>query len=96
MSYLLYTSHILTRNSSIPCLFVLLPGKSEESHCRFFHIIKDLDPTLDPESFMIDSEKASIIVSSKIYRNKTTTMNLHTYYMYATMFCIFIFTKKSF
>ena len=50
----------MIRNSSIPHLLILLPGKSEETHSRFFCIIKDLDLTLDPESVTIAFEKKQV------------------------------------
>ena len=66
-------------NISIPPLFVFLPGKFEEIYSRFFYIVKNLCPTLDPESLMIDFEREIIIGFSKMYPNTTITINLHTF-----------------
>lgn len=74
----LYILHVLIRNS-IPHLFVLLPGKSGDSFSKFFNIVKNLHPTLDPKFLMTDFEKGSIITFSKIYPNTTLAMNLHTF-----------------
>ena len=46
---------MLIRNSRIPPLFVLLPGKLKVTYGRFIYIyiINNLHPVLDPESLIL-------------------------------------------
>ena len=57
--YQLYTLHIHIDNVSIPRIFALLPNKSTETYDTFFHVLKDLRSTLQPDTLMLDFEKAS-------------------------------------
>lgn len=70
--YQLCTSHILVRNTNIPHLFILLQGNLEKLAAEFiiqFYMVKNLLPTLEPESLMTDFEKGSITGFLKIYLN---------------------------
>ena len=67
MYYQLFTLHICIKNISIPRIFVLLPCKSQVTYSRLFSALKDLCPSLQPETLMVDFEKASINAFSDIF-----------------------------
>uniref|UniRef100_A0A915CXJ9 FLYWCH-type domain-containing protein n=1 Tax=Ditylenchus dipsaci TaxID=166011 RepID=A0A915CXJ9_9BILA len=48
----LYTLNIFKEHSSLPTVFFLLPGKSEEIYKRAFDALTRLCPDLDPDMFM--------------------------------------------
>ena len=50
----LFTLHIVIKNISIPRIFVLLPDKSQVTYSRLFSALKDLRPSLQPETLMVD------------------------------------------
>uniref|UniRef100_A0A915DT06 MULE transposase domain-containing protein n=1 Tax=Ditylenchus dipsaci TaxID=166011 RepID=A0A915DT06_9BILA len=58
----LYTLNIFKEHSSLPTVFFLLPGKSEEIYKRAFDALTRLCPDLDPDMFMADFEMAPVSV----------------------------------
>ncbi|XP_029650233.1 uncharacterized protein LOC115223666 [Octopus sinensis] len=58
--YQLFTLHIVIQNISIPRLFVLLLSKSQVTYRRLFSALKDLHPSLEPDTLMVDFGKAII------------------------------------
>ena len=61
--YQLYTLHGIQVNSSIPLLYVLLPGKTEATHVRLLQQVKQLQPDASPETIMTDFEPAIVSAS---------------------------------
>ena len=71
--YQLFTLHIVIGHISIPRLFILLPSKSEETYRRLFSALKLLRPSLEPETIMVDIEKATINAFSGIFATTVIT-----------------------
>ena len=69
----LFTLHIVIKNISIPRIFVLLPDKSQVTYSRLFRALKDLRPSLQPETLMVDFEKASINAFSAVFPTTKVT-----------------------
>ncbi|XP_068225286.1 uncharacterized protein [Palaemon carinicauda] len=65
--YQLFTLHIVIKNISIPRIFVLLPDKSQVTYSRFFSALKDLRPSFQSETLMVDFEKASVNAFSAVF-----------------------------
>ena len=57
-----YTLHAYHEGITYPCVYALLPGKSEQVYSRMIEVIKNLVPNLDfnPVSIMTDFEKAAM------------------------------------
>ena len=55
----LFTVHGLINNQIFPCIYALLPNKTQETYARLFREITRLRPGLSPQSVMIDYEAAS-------------------------------------
>ncbi|CAF2997181.1 unnamed protein product [Rotaria sp. Silwood2] len=55
--YQLYTLHGVIRGRSLPCVYAILPGKSESVYDKLFHVILQ-HVTKHPRSISIDYEKA--------------------------------------
>ena len=55
----IFTVHALIEENIIPCIYVLLTNKCEESYKVVFNKLKSLEPLLDPISVLIDFEIAS-------------------------------------
>ena len=64
-------------------------------YSRFFCIMKNLCPTLDPEDLTINFEKWTIIVFSKIHPNMMITISVQILNVF-NIFYIFIFHNKIF
>jgi hypothetical protein len=59
--YQLLTVHVLVNETTIPCLYALLPDKTTETYRRFWRCVKDgADTELKPLSILSDFELASI------------------------------------
>ena len=58
--YQLYTVHALTGGNVIPCLYVLLPNKTQSTYRRLFHAMQTIVPGLQPNTVTIDFEIAAI------------------------------------
>ncbi|XP_066969100.1 uncharacterized protein [Macrobrachium rosenbergii] len=71
--YQLFTLHIVIKNISIPRIFVLLPDKSQVTYSKLFSALKDLRPSLQPETLMVDFEKASINAFSAVFSTTKLT-----------------------
>jgi hypothetical protein len=56
----LYTIHGVKYNNVIPSVFILMPNRRENTYERVFEAIKNLEPSLNPDSIMTDFEKAAI------------------------------------
>ena len=54
----IFTVHVLIKENVIPCVYVLLTNKCEESYKLVFNKLKSLEPLLDPISVLIDFEIA--------------------------------------
>ena len=56
----LYTIHGLTHGSTIPCVYALLPNKQQATYQSVFHQLLQINENLQPQSIMVDFEKAAI------------------------------------
>lgn len=56
----LYTIHAQTLGTIIPCLYVLLPNKTQETYRRLFEEVKRLTSQANPTSVTMDFEKAAM------------------------------------
>ncbi|KAL3853327.1 hypothetical protein ACJMK2_016875 [Sinanodonta woodiana] len=65
----LYTVHALVTGSIVPCLFVLLPNKTQVTYCRLFEEIKVLQPQVHPTTITMDFEKAAINAATECFAN---------------------------
>ena len=65
--YQLFTFHTHRRNTALPCLFVLLHGKSEEIYLRMLEALNHLRPELNPMRIISDFEKAILNSFHQIY-----------------------------
>ena len=57
--YQVFTIHALVDNNIIPCVYALLPNKTEDTYFEMFQQLLHLKPTLHPRTLMIDYEVAS-------------------------------------
>jgi len=48
----------IQHNNVFPSVFALLPNKMESTYCRLFEALKSMKPKLNPDTIMIDFEKA--------------------------------------
>ena len=56
-----YTLHGLVQDCIIPCIYALLPDKSEDTYRRFFEEVRNtLDLEHSPQDIIIDFEIAAI------------------------------------
>lgn len=55
-----FTIHGVEKNEVIPCVYALLPNKTEETYIRLLEEVKKLKPNLSPQTVMLDFEKASV------------------------------------
>lgn len=51
----------------VPCIFALLPNKSQETYTRMFRCIKDQIPNFKPQYLKVDFETAAINAMKDIY-----------------------------
>ena len=56
----LYSLHALVLGDVIPCLYALLPNKTEATYNRFLQEISAFSPDLQPESITMDYEKGAM------------------------------------
>ena len=54
--YQIYTIHALVDNNILPCVYALLPNKTEQTYYEMFQQLLILKPTLNPRSVMVDFE----------------------------------------
>jgi hypothetical protein len=71
--YQLYTVHALISGDVIPCLYVLLPNKTQATYLRLFQEMKALVPDLQPSTMTMDFEKASMNAAIAIF----PTVSIH-------------------
>lgn len=48
----LYTINVFKGDSSLPCMYALLPDKTEATYLRMFNVLKKRDNRLKPRSVM--------------------------------------------
>ena len=70
--YQLFTIHIIEKNACVPRIFALLPNKTEAIYKRLFEVLKRKLPLFEPETVMLDFEKAG-----KYERNICFKFSLH-------------------
>lgn len=56
----IYSVHALVADNVIPCVFALLPNKSQRSYDRFWQALKGSNSRLEPISIMMDYEAAAM------------------------------------
>ena len=67
----LYTIHGLTENRTIPCVYVLLPNKQQQTYAYMFNQLLLLNPRLNPTSVMCDFEKAALNALTAVFPEAT-------------------------
>ena len=67
----LYTVHGLTENRTIPCVYVLLPTKQQQTYTYMFNQMLLLNPRLNPISVMCDFEKAALNALTAVFPQAT-------------------------
>lgn len=67
----IFTIHALITETTIPCIYVLLTNKCEESYKVVFDKLKSIDPSLDPISVMIDFEIATKNALTSVFPNSS-------------------------
>ena len=70
--YQLFTIHIIEKNVCVPRIFALLPNKTELTYNRLFDVLKRKLPLCEPETVMLDFEKAD-----KYERNICFEFSIH-------------------
>jgi len=65
----LYTIQVLAFGSILPCMYILLPNKTQITYRRLFEEIKVLQPQVHPLTITIDFEKAAINAASECFPN---------------------------
>lgn len=65
----LFTVHVLMNGQIIPCLYCLLPNKTQDTYRRLWTELKTIVPTGNPSSIMMDFEKAAINAVQDVYPN---------------------------
>lgn len=65
----LYTVHSLQKSSSFPCIYALLPDRRQETYSRLFNVIKELQPSFEPNIIMTDFERAAINAFQNAFPN---------------------------
>lgn len=56
----LYTIHALRDSTSYPCIYALLPNRTEDTYNRLFDVVRNLQPSFQPRVIMTDFERAAI------------------------------------
>ena len=67
--YQLFTLHIQDNGISVPRLFALLPNKTEDTYNKLFTKLKELVDNVEPDTVMVDFEKAVINSILNTFRN---------------------------
>jgi hypothetical protein len=57
--YQVFTVHVLVQDVAIAAIYSLLPNKTKETYIRFWQLLKDSSPNMQPESILSDFEMAS-------------------------------------
>ncbi|XP_064649980.1 uncharacterized protein LOC135501673 [Lineus longissimus] len=65
----LFTIHVLLNDSVTACIYALLPNKTQETYARLFTTIRQLIPNANPETFLMDMERAASNAASEIFPN---------------------------
>ena len=53
-----YTIHAFISGRAVPCVYCLLPNKTEATYTYFLEKVLSIKSNLDPRSIMVDFEKA--------------------------------------
>ena len=67
MFYHLYTIHVPNGGYNPPCIYALLPNKSEKTYHDFTQALMQLRLNANPERIMMDFEQATVIVFSSTF-----------------------------
>lgn len=67
--YQLYTVHVTIQGYNPPCIYVLLPNKTEKSYNRLAAALQNLAPLSNPQRILMDFEKAAMNAFSKQFPN---------------------------
>lgn len=65
--YQIYTIHALVGEKTIPCIFAMLPSKSERVYLKLFRWIQDYDKQIKPNFVLIDFEIAAKKALEKVF-----------------------------
>lgn len=70
--YQLFTLHAVRGNFVIPCLYCLLPNKTQETYQHLFETIKLIRPNFTPQRVVMDFEQASMQAIRAVIPETTT------------------------
>ena len=59
--------HALACGDILPCLYILLPNKTQATYCGLFNVMKSLMPQVQPSSVTLDFEKAAMNAMTLLY-----------------------------
>lgn len=60
LHYQLYTIHGIRLGSSLPCVYMLLPDKTQTTYTRALNVLSNAQAGLQPDTIVMDFEKAAI------------------------------------
>lgn len=65
--YQLYTVHCQVGNSFPPCVYILMPNKSQDSYVRALTKLKEIIPAASPDRVLVDFETAPINAFGQVF-----------------------------
>ena len=71
--YQLYTVHAKVGTNIFPCLYALLPNKTQVTYDRLFHEIMNITNGTSPTSVLMDFEKASLNAFEAVHPDSSLT-----------------------
>ena len=71
--YQLYTIHALVANNVFPCIYALLPNKTQATYDRLFREISNITNGTSPSSILMDFEKGALNAFEAIHPNTDAT-----------------------
>ena len=69
LCFQLYTVQVQALSSIVPCLYILLPNKTEVTYRHVLDAIKVFTPLVNPETITTDFEKAAITAALDTFPN---------------------------
>ena len=73
----LYTIHAEKDGNIFPCIYALLPNKSEAIYDKLFKKLLEIEPSFNPVTVMIDFEKASLNALEENFISVITSCFFH-------------------
>ena len=82
----LYTIHAEKTGIIFPCIYALLPNKSEATYYRLFQKLLEIEPLLNPVTVMINFEKAAMNALEGNFISIITGCFFHLRQMYTDVY----------